>query len=107
MSRSTSHRSPLRSAAHGSTASGPSARTGCSWQRPEATGRGVGRMLYAALLAELAGEDVHRAYAAVALPNDASVALHRAFGFTDVGVFSEVGRKFDRWWDVLWLERPV
>ena len=90
MSRSTSHRSPLRSAAHGSTASGPSARTGCSWQRPEATGRGVGRMLYAALLAELAGEDVHR-----------------AFGFTDVGVFSEVGRKFDRWWDVLWLERPV
>ena len=72
---------------------------------PEATGQGVGRRLYDELLTVLADEDVHRAYAAIALPNDASVALHRSFGFTDVGVFTEVGRKFDRWWDVLWLER--
>jgi phosphinothricin acetyltransferase len=74
---------------------------------PDALGRGIGRLLYDALLAGLAEEDVHRAYAGVALPNDASVALHRAFGFTDVGVFTEVGRKFDRWWDVLWLERQL
>jgi phosphinothricin acetyltransferase len=74
---------------------------------PDATGRGIGRLLYSALLEALATEDVHRAYAGVALPNDASVALHHAFGFTDVGVFTEVGRKFGRWWDVLWLERAV
>jgi phosphinothricin acetyltransferase len=70
-------------------------------------GRGAASLLYAELFAALAGEDVHRAYAGVALPNDASLALHRAFGFTDVGTFREVGRKFDRWWDVLWLERAV
>ena len=74
---------------------------------PSATGRGVGRRLYDELLQQLAGEDVHRAYAGVALPNDASLKLHRSLGFTDVGVFTEVGRKFDRWWDVLWLERAV
>jgi phosphinothricin acetyltransferase len=74
---------------------------------PEAVGRGVGRALYGALFEALAAEDVHRAYAGVALPNDPSLALHRSFGFSDVGTFREVGRKFGRWWDVLWLERPV
>jgi len=73
----------------------------------DARGRGVGSMLYQELFAALASEDVHRGYAAVALPNDASVALHRRFGFVDVGVMTEVGRKFDQWWDVLWLERPL
>ena len=75
--------------------------------RPESLGRGWGRTLYAALFRELATEDVHRAYAGVALPNEASLALHRAFGFREVGTFREVGRKFGRYWDVCWLERPV
>jgi phosphinothricin acetyltransferase len=50
---------------------------------------------------------VHRAYAGIALPNDASFALHRRFGFTEIGTYREVGRKFGRYWDVLWLERPL
>ena len=70
-------------------------------------GRGVGKALYAALFDALADEDVHRAFAGVALPNDASLALHRSFGFTEIGTFREVGRKFDKWWDVLWLERAL
>ena len=74
---------------------------------PEAVGRGAGTALYDALFTELAAEDVHRAVAGVALPNDASLALHLRFGFTEVGTFREVGRKFDKWWDVTWLERPV
>ena len=37
----------------------------------------------------------------------ASLALHRRFGFTEVGVFSSVGRKFDCYWDVIWLERGL
>lgn len=74
---------------------------------PEAVGRGAGSALYEALFAELASEDVHRAFAGVALPNEASLALHRRFGFAEIGTFREVGRKFDKWWDVTWLERAV
>lgn len=73
--------------------------------RHDAVGRGVGSALYGALFAALATEDVHRAYGGVALPNDASEALHRKFGFERVAVFSEQGRKFGRYWDVAWYER--
>jgi phosphinothricin acetyltransferase len=75
--------------------------------RPEATGRGVGRALYGRLFAELAAEDVWRAVAGIVPPNDASVALHRAFGFREIGRFTEVGRKFGRRWDVVWFEKPM
>lgn len=71
---------------------------------PDAIGRGVGSRLYEALLDALSAEDVHRVYAGIALPNDASERLHRRFGFRPVGVMSEVGRKFDRYWDVIWME---
>ena len=74
---------------------------------PEALGRGVGRALYAALFEALDGDDVHRAVAGVTLPNPASLALHRRFGFREVGVFRENGRKFGRYWDVMWLERGL
>jgi phosphinothricin acetyltransferase len=73
---------------------------------PEATGRGIGSMLYAALFATIANEDINRMVAGVTIPNDASVALHQRFGFRDVGTFSEVGRKFGRYWDVRWFQRP-
>ena len=72
---------------------------------PDATGMGVGQRLYAALLDELTNSRVHRCYGIVALPNDASVKLHRQLGFEEVGHFSEVGFKFDRYWDTLWLEK--
>jgi phosphinothricin acetyltransferase len=75
--------------------------------RPDATGRGVGTLLYRALFEALAGEDVHRAYAGVALPNDASRALHERLGFREVGTFVEVGRKLGRYWDVCWFERSL
>jgi len=66
---------------------------------PEARGQGLGRQLYDALLALLRDDGVHTVLAVIALPNDASVALHRACGFEQVGVLPEVGRKFDRWVD--------
>jgi phosphinothricin acetyltransferase len=69
--------------------------------------RGIGSRLYAALFASLRGEDINRIVAGVALPNDASVAFHERFGFQRIGIFSENGRKFGRFWDVLWLERPL
>ena len=49
--------------------------------------RGVGRELYAALLAQLRRAGFCNAYAGVALPNDASIGLHRAAGFSPIGVF--------------------
>ncbi len=72
---------------------------------PDATGRGIGRALYRALFDAIANEDLHMSVAGITLPNEASVALHRAFGFTLVGVMHDVGRKFDRYWDVGWFER--
>jgi phosphinothricin acetyltransferase len=74
---------------------------------PGATGRGLGRALYERLFAALDGADVHRAIAGITLPNEASVALHRRFGFEPVGVMREVGRKHGRYWDVLWMEKAL
>ena len=75
--------------------------------RAESVGRGCGTGLYAALFDALASEDVHRIVAGVSLPNPASIRLHERFGFRPVGVFPGVGRKFDRYWDVAWFERPL
>jgi phosphinothricin acetyltransferase len=74
---------------------------------PETTGKGIGSRLYAALFAAIAAEDIHRIMAGYALPNPASAALHERFGFRPVGLFSENGRKFGRYWDVAWTERPL
>lgn len=74
---------------------------------PQAGGQGLGSALYARLFDALKGEDVHRALAGVTLPNDASLALHKRFGFSKVGTYSEVGRKFDTYWDVMWLEKRL
>lgn len=74
---------------------------------PDATGRAIGTRLYTALFAALDGEDVHRALAGITLPNEPSLALHARFGFERVGVFHEQGRKFGRYWDVAWYEKPL
>ncbi|HUJ03284.1 MAG TPA: GNAT family N-acetyltransferase [Rhizomicrobium sp.] len=74
---------------------------------PDETGKGLGRKLYGALFEALKGEDLHRAFGGVTQPNEASVGLHRALGFALVGTYKEVGRKFGRFWDVAWFERPL
>lgn len=74
---------------------------------PESVGRGVGVQLYAALFEAIAGEEIHRVLAGFVPPNPASAALHERFGFRPVGVFSEVGYKFGRYWDVCWVEKRV
>jgi phosphinothricin acetyltransferase len=74
---------------------------------PDERARGVGPLLYGALFAALRGEDVHRALAGITLPNEASVRLHERLGFAPVGVYSEVGRKLGRYWDVGWWEKRL
>ena len=74
---------------------------------PDSTGRGIGTALYSRLFEALDGEDVHRAYAGITLPNPASIALHERFAFVLAGTYSEQGRKFDRYWDVVWYEKRL
>jgi phosphinothricin acetyltransferase len=74
---------------------------------PDATGEGVGSALYRTVFEALEAEDVHRAYAGITMPNDASVALHVKFGFRQAGYYREQGRKFERYWDVAWYEKEI
>lgn len=74
---------------------------------PVAAGRGIGRALYTALLAVLELQGFRLAVAGTTLPNDASVGLHRALGFRDVGVFHGIGHKRGAAHDVAWFERPI
>ena len=68
---------------------------------------GGGRALYSALFPRLAERGYHVAAAGMALPNDASVGLHRALGFAPVGTFRGVGWKLGRWHDVAWTQRDL
>ena len=69
-------------------------------------GQGVGTALYRALFDSLALEpSVHVALAGIALPNDASVALHRKFGFTEVGTFREYAIKNGQYISSVWMQR--
>jgi phosphinothricin acetyltransferase len=74
---------------------------------PDAKGKGIGRALYGALFDALAKEDVHRVIAGITLPNEASVGIHTAFGFTCVGVMTECGFKFGKYHDVGWYEKAM
>ena len=69
-----------------------------------ARGHGVGRALYARLFELLHAYGYYNAFAGIALPNDASIALHRAFGFERIGVYRNVGFKFGVWHDVSWWQ---
>jgi len=66
--------------------------------------RGFGRSLYVVLSSLLALQGYYNAYAGIALPNPASVALHESVGFRPIGVYREVGFKKGRWHDVGWWQ---
>ncbi|MBI5516410.1 MAG: N-acetyltransferase family protein [Deltaproteobacteria bacterium] len=70
-------------------------------------GRGVGLALYGALFEALREGGFHAVVAGITLPNEASVRLHERAGFSPVGVFREVGRKFDQWHDVGFWQRGL
>jgi L-amino acid N-acyltransferase YncA len=69
---------------------------------PAHHGRGVGRTLYDELIERLRDQGYVNAYAGIALPNPASVALHEAIGMRRIGVYERVGWKFGTWVDVAW-----
>ena len=74
---------------------------------PGRTGHGLGSALLSAGLALLTAQGYVNAYSCVTLPNPASIALHRRFGFTELGVFPRTGYKLGRWHDVIWLGRRL
>lgn len=71
---------------------------------------GVGRLLYEALIDTLQTQGFTQAIGAIALPNEASIALHESVGFRRAGVYRQVGFKHGQWIDVgFWqceLNRP-
>jgi L-amino acid N-acyltransferase len=68
-------------------------------------GQGVGRLLLDELVRLASGHGFHAVFARIVGGHEASIALHSACGFEVVGVEREVGRKFNRWLDVVLMER--
>ncbi len=75
--------------------------------RADMRGKGVGRALLGRLLEVAAQNGFHTVIARISAPNPTSVRLHRRFGFRRVGVEREVGRKFDRWLDVVVMQKAL
>jgi L-amino acid N-acyltransferase YncA len=69
--------------------------------------RGAGRALYVTLFDLLRHLGYYRAAAGITLPNEASVGLHAALGFTLVGVYRDIGYKLGAWRDVAWYEADI
>ena len=67
-------------------------------------GKGIGKLLMEPLIRHAREKDVHAIIAVIDATNEASVRLHRGFGFEEVGRFREVGYKFDRWLDLTFME---
>lgn len=67
--------------------------------------RGHARALIVALMEHAAAHDRHVMIGGIEAGNTASIALHEALGFEKSGVLREVGRKFDRWLDLVFMQK--
>lgn len=74
---------------------------------PAAHGAGVATRLYERLFEDLIALGYYHAFAGITMPNDPSVAFHRAVGFESIGTFPKVGYKQGQWHDVSWWHRPL
>ncbi len=75
--------------------------------RTDERGKGLGRILVEALLGRARNLGKHILVAGIDADNAVSLRLHARLGFKEVGRFREVGRKFDRWLDLVFLQRYV
>jgi L-amino acid N-acyltransferase len=73
----------------------------------ESRGRGVGRALLAAVIEEARRQGMHLMVGGIEAGNTASRELHRSLGFTHAGTVREAGRKFDRWLDLEFWQKPL
>jgi L-amino acid N-acyltransferase YncA len=75
--------------------------------RQDLRGRGIGRGLLEALIDRARNTDVHVMVAAIDRGNLDSIAFHERLGFSTVATMPEVGRKFDRWLDLVLMQRII
>ena len=73
----------------------------------ECRGRGVAKLLMPPLFEAAKKLGIHAIVAGIEASNEASIALHEKFGFTEVAHFKEVGFKFNKWMDLKFLELIV
>jgi L-amino acid N-acyltransferase YncA len=69
--------------------------------------RGIASRLYRATFRILERQGFTNAFAGIALPNEASVAMHSSVGFVAIGTYVNVGYKCGGWHDVIWMQRPL
>lgn len=75
--------------------------------RTDKRGCGIGTNLLGEILARAGDLGFHAVIAGIEAENTGSIALHRKFGFAEVGRMTEVGRKFDRWLDLVFMQKMV
>jgi L-amino acid N-acyltransferase len=73
----------------------------------EARGKGIGKLLLPPLIEAAKKMNMHTIIASVDASNEASLRLHKSFGFEEVAHFNEVGWKFGRWLDLKFLQLMV
>lgn len=71
---------------------------------PAHRGKGIAKQLYPQLLASAQQQQLHALVAGIDATNEASIKLHRHFGFAEVGRFKEVGYKFGQWLDLVFMQ---
>lgn len=72
-----------------------------------ARGKGIGKLLMAQLFTNARSAGMHSMFAGVSAENAAGIAFHTALGFTELARLPEVGRKFDRWLDLVLLQKML
>ncbi len=72
--------------------------------KADCRGKGTGKLLLQPLIDAAKQMQLHTIIAGIVADNDASLALHKQFGFSEVAHFKEVGYKFDRWLDLKFLQ---
>ena len=73
----------------------------------EARGKGIGKLLLPPLIEAAKKLQLHTIIAGIDATNEASLQLHKSFGFEEVAHFKEVGWKFERWLDLKFLQLIV
>lgn len=69
--------------------------------------KGIGKVLYQTLFKILKKMGYCRCYACITYSNPDSTRFHKKFGFKDVGIFHQAGYKFNRWLDVIYMEKDI
>ncbi|MGT2755560.1 GNAT family N-acetyltransferase [Streptococcus ovuberis] len=74
---------------------------------PKARQKGIGQALYQTLEEALHQQNIVNLLACISLPNEASIHFHEKQGFREVAHFKEVGFKFNRWHDIIWMQKRI